>query len=555
MPNYSDEETRTLTKEMSDKIYNDSYSTTEEELKTDTNWIEATKSVYKELEGVEWSGADEDAAKTGLDLMSRFNYNLTLGTINYTAKLQDADPKTKLAFYYMMDMYDKKDISGNGVMRAFKEMGLDAASYIGIGTLGMGFAGKQAATVAAKTSLKAMLKQGAIKFLQSPTAVAATEGAIYTGVDDIARQDAAIGAGVQDEYSPGQTALATGIGAAAGAGIVKGTQAIGRKVSGWAAAEEAALRKNFDEGGSMAGGGTPPEVDYRMEHTSPGPEGANSGSDLTDIYPDSPNDRNFERYYGTGDKISDQESIQVMKQMENNPDAEVTIYRAAPEGTTINEGDWITLSKNYATEHGEAHLDGNYVILEQKVKAKDVFTNGDSINEWGYYPQDTTNKVQQLDPIEIKPNDKEEITLYRGVNEDNTGTGEALIGKGLYLTPSETTAKSYGSKVEKVTIQNDKLFDATKEITDTEYKEFLSLFKGQKGIEYMPDENIKYTYEFLKDDIGANTGMDYEEVAEKMNSLIKKKNYEGIFFDLSQVNDSVKEGEKAFLLFPKGDSK
>ena len=76
-----------------------------------------------------------------------------------------------------------------------------------------------------------------------------------------------------------------------------------------------------------------------------------------------------------------------MKQMENNPDQEITIYRAAPEGTSINEGDWITLSKNYATEHGEAHLDGNYVILEQKVKAKDVFTNGDSINEWGYYPQ------------------------------------------------------------------------------------------------------------------------------------------------------------------------
>ncbi len=258
MPNYSDEETRTLTKEMSDKIYNDSYEVTEQELVQDSAWIEATKSVYKELEGVEWSGADEDAAKTGLDLMSRFNYNLTLGTINYTAKLQDADPKTKLAFYYMMDMYDKKDISGNGVMRAFKEMGLDPASYIGIGTLGMGFVGKQAAATTAKTGLKAMLKQGAIKFLQSPTAVAATEGAIYTGVDDIARQDAAIGAGVQDKYSPGQTALATGIGAAAGAGIVKGTQAIGRGISNVVNEQENVLRKNFEEGGSMAGGGTPP---------------------------------------------------------------------------------------------------------------------------------------------------------------------------------------------------------------------------------------------------------------------------------------------------------
>lgn len=230
MPNYSNEEQQVLTKEMSDKIYNDSYSTTEEELQKDTSWIEAAKDVYKELEGVEWSGSDEDAAKQGLEMMGRFNYNLTLGTINYTAKLQDANDKTKLSFYYLMDMYDKKDISGNGVLRAFKEIGLDPASYVSIGTLGIGFAGKQAAATTAKVGLKAMLKKGAIKFLQSPVAVAATEGAIYTGVDDFARQDAAIGADVRDEYSPGQTAVATTIGAGVGAGFVKGAQAAGRGI-------------------------------------------------------------------------------------------------------------------------------------------------------------------------------------------------------------------------------------------------------------------------------------------------------------------------------------
>jgi hypothetical protein len=231
MPSYNEDEQKAITKQMADKIYNDSYSTTEEELQKDVNWIQASKDVYKQLEGIEWSGSDEDLAKKGLEMMSRFNYNLTLGTINYTAQLQDAPDQTKLSFYYMMDMYDKKDISGNGVLRAFKEMGLDPASYIGIGTLGMGFAGKQAAATAAKTGLKSMLKQGAIKFLQSPAAVAATEGAIYTGVDDVARQDVAIGAGVQDEYSPGQTALATGIGAAVGAGIVKGAQAVGKALT------------------------------------------------------------------------------------------------------------------------------------------------------------------------------------------------------------------------------------------------------------------------------------------------------------------------------------
>ena len=127
--------------------------------------------------------------------------------------------------------------------------------------------------------------------------------------------------------------------------------------------------------------------DYRMQHTAPEPEGANSGHDMTDVFPDSPSDKNFERYYGTGNKKADKESIAAMKKMEGNPEADVVIYRAAPKGKEINEGDWITLSKSYAKEHGEAHMNGNYEILELKVKAKDVYTNGDSINEWGYYPQ------------------------------------------------------------------------------------------------------------------------------------------------------------------------
>lgn len=41
-----------------------------------------------------------------------------------------------------------------------------------------------------------------------------------------------------------------------------------------------------------------------------------------------------------------------------NPDADVRIYRAVPHGvTTINPGDWVTTSKNYALEHGRHHED------------------------------------------------------------------------------------------------------------------------------------------------------------------------------------------------------
>ena len=66
------------------------------------------------------------------------------------------------------------------------------------------------------------------------------------------------------------------------------------------------------------------------------------------------------------------------------------MYRAVPKDesiTSINPGDWVTLSKDYAKTHGESVLENNYNILSQKVKAKDLWTNADSIHEFGYQPQ------------------------------------------------------------------------------------------------------------------------------------------------------------------------
>jgi len=57
---------------------------------------------------------------------------------------------------------------------------------------------------------------------------------------------------------------------------------------------------------------------------------------------------------------------------------------------SINSGDWVTVNKQYAKEHGESALGGNYKILSQKVPAKKLFTNADSIHEFGY---DETGKA------------------------------------------------------------------------------------------------------------------------------------------------------------------
>ena len=53
----------------------------------------------------------------------------------------------------------------------------------------------------------------------------------------------------------------------------------------------------------------------------------------------------------------------------------------------INNGDWITLTKQYAKEHGDSHL-GNYKIVSKNVKAKTVFSDGNSVQEFGYWEVD-----------------------------------------------------------------------------------------------------------------------------------------------------------------------
>lgn len=62
------------------------------------------------------------------------------------------------------------------------------------------------------------------------------------------------------------------------------------------------------------------------------------------------------------------------------------IYRELEKNKlNINSGDWVTINKDYAKEHGDSHLD-DYKILTKTVRAKDLYTDGNSIHEFGYNP-------------------------------------------------------------------------------------------------------------------------------------------------------------------------
>lgn len=131
------------------------------------------------------------------------------------------------------------------------------------------------------------------------------------------------------------------------------------------------------------------ELSYKGLHRSPNKEGGAPLHELAgDIYPEDIYSPQAVQYYGHGDKKLDQQTIDIVQSMRGNPDAEITIYRAVPKNVDgINDGDWVTINKTYAEQHGESVLDGEFKIVEKTVKAKDIYTNGDSIHEWGYSPE------------------------------------------------------------------------------------------------------------------------------------------------------------------------
>jgi hypothetical protein len=135
-------------------------------------------------------------------------------------------------------------------------------------------------------------------------------------------------------------------------------------------------------------------VSYRGSHLAPGPEFGAPLHDLTgggQMYPSDVYSASGARIYGTGYPKADKEAFDLARRIRGKPDAEVTMYRAVPKDekiTDINKGDWVTLSKDYAKTHGESVLDNKYKILSKKVKAKELWTNADSIHEFGYHPND-----------------------------------------------------------------------------------------------------------------------------------------------------------------------
>jgi len=144
----------------------------------------------------------------------------------------------------------------------------------------------------------------------------------------------------------------------------------------------------------------PIDTSYKGQHEAPMRDSGQPIHNLSGIYPDDFYSFEAPRLYGDGmDQVRDARVIRQLQTFKDRPDRPVTIYRAVPKdvpkGAKINQGDWVTTDRQYAVEHGMGALNGKYKIITQTAKARDLFTNGDSIYELGYDPQPFTRKLKK----------------------------------------------------------------------------------------------------------------------------------------------------------------
>lgn len=95
------------------------------------------------------------------------------------------------------------------------------------------------------------------------------------------------------------------------------------------------------------------------------------------------------RDYGTGDHRMDSEAFSAVFAAAAGPNAAITVYRAVEKSGSkkILPGDWVTPVRAYAKEHAESNITGPSKIISMRVRACELFTDGNSLLEWGYHPQ------------------------------------------------------------------------------------------------------------------------------------------------------------------------
>ena len=244
------------------------------------------------------------------------------------------------------------------------------------------------------------------------------------------------------------------------------------------------------------------DVSYRMSHQPTGPGGGARLDDMTgggEVFPDDIYSSKGLQYYGNASNPADKESYKIIQAMKGKPDKSVTVYRAVPPGVKdINPGDFVTLSKKYAEDHafsgyGSRGEDAGDVI-SMKVRARDVYSPGDDLNEFGYFPDapaaPTTGGIDSLSQDIVRVGDGvESIDAARIVSS------KAGLSKKQTITALENQFISEHPKVGEITLISGKPGTVTEKLIRSRAKKYVKTMESVPAVyrreAYRLDTNLQ----------------------------------------------------------------
>ena len=168
------------------------------------------------------------------------NYNIT--ALGYdAATLESMTLQEKTDYLLQMETWDKTKAFGDGSQGFWDQLweigsslATDPTTYVGIGTFGLAFAGKEGIKQASKAAIMSFLRESTKQAIKTGAKVGAIEGTLYGGVDSALRQTIEQKA-VEDitdmsdvQLDPARTAVDTAVGTVAGT-LLGGTLAGGFK--------------------------------------------------------------------------------------------------------------------------------------------------------------------------------------------------------------------------------------------------------------------------------------------------------------------------------------
>ena len=234
------------------------------DLLADSEWINASKQIYKHQTGKEFIGTDQQAAEWGIGNTADFEYDLTK-TVGIAADAKNFDLPTAEAWNTTLDKYNQLEMfTLGGTGRALRYMATDPTMIASLG-LGFGFGGiakqfgqqgtKAAAKFAVKEAVKqarkkaiadaakdgitgkarkelvdAAVKKASTKAKTNTALLVGTEAGAYGGVDNYYRQLLDVELDRRDGISALELGLTTvGMGAL-GFGLGRGLPALARRI-------------------------------------------------------------------------------------------------------------------------------------------------------------------------------------------------------------------------------------------------------------------------------------------------------------------------------------